>query len=156
MSIYVKTFAAVLCLVALNVRTTVAQAPSRGCSKIRDQYSCDKPQFTQALKNARTVAVETQPLNQVSAKALVDLARQLGKAVDPGSPDLIFELEPAAADGVYYGPNDRELAVLRVFARGANGGRGPLLWTESFVGQPDMAWAMVVHGEMQQFRSEFK
>lgn len=155
MSIFVRTLAAVLCLAAFKI-AVLAQAPAIGCSMDKNHYSCDKSQFTKVLKAAKVVAVETRPFNQVSAGALEGLARELGKSVQTGSAELVFVLEPADPDGIYFGPNDRELASLRVFQRGPNGKRGQLLWVESFKGQRDMAWLMVVHGTIQQFKEEFK
>jgi hypothetical protein len=43
-----------------------------------------------------------------------------------------------------------------VFQPGLDGGRGQLIWVESFIGQPDMPWPMVVHGAILQFKNEFK
>jgi hypothetical protein len=156
MFIYVRTLAAALCMAALNMNAAPAQSPAVGCSKDKSHYTCDKAQFTKALKAARIVAVETQPFNRVSAGALEGLARELGKSVQSGSADLIFVLGAPDPDGIYIGPNDRELASLRVFLPGRNGERGQLLWVESFIGQPDMPWPMVVHGVIQQFKNEFK
>jgi len=156
MSIYIRTLAAALCLAALNMNAVPAQSPAIGCSNDKNHYSCDKARFTKALNAARVVAVETHPLNQVSAGALERLARELGKSVQSGSADLIFELGALDPDGIYIGPNDRELASLRVFQPGPKGERGQLLWVESFIGQPDMPWPMVVHGVILQFKNEFK
>jgi hypothetical protein len=79
-------------MAALNLNAVHAQSSAIGCSKDKDHYSCDKAQFTKALKAARVVAVETQPFNQVSVGALEGLARELGKRVQSGSADLIFLL----------------------------------------------------------------
>lgn len=92
MPIYVRTLAVALCMAALNLNAVHAQSSAIGCSKDKDHYSCDKAQFTKALKAARVVAVETQPFNQVSVGALEGLARELGKRVQSGSADLIFLL----------------------------------------------------------------
>jgi hypothetical protein len=156
MSICAKTFVAALCLAALNVTAASAQAKLSACSKVKDQYSCNKPQVAKALVDARTVAVESHPFNKVSEKALADLARDLGKNVQSDSVDLVFVLEPAGPDGIYFGPNDKELATLRVFTRGPNGQRGQLLWVETLTGQPGKPWLMVVHDLVQQFKAEFK
>ncbi len=121
MSIYAKTLAATLCLAAFNIEAVPAQAPAFGCSKDKNRDSCDKPQFKKILRDARIVAVQSQPYNRISDKALEDLARELGKSVQSGSADLTFLLEPADPDGIYFGPNDRELASLRVFSRGSKG-----------------------------------
>jgi hypothetical protein len=153
---YAKSLAVALCVAAFGTEAVPAQSPALACSKEKNHYSCDKPQFIRILKDARVVAVETQPYNRISSKALEDLARELGKSVQSDSADLIFLLEPADPDAIYFGPNDRELASLRVFSRGPRGGRGQLLWVESFIGQPDVPWLMVVHGVIQQFKAEFK
>jgi hypothetical protein len=156
MSIYSMTFATAICLAAFHVATASAQTPPTACPKIKNQYSCDKPQFAQTLRDAKNVSVESQPFNKISEKALADLARDLGKTVQPHSADLIFVLGPPDPDGIYIGPNDRELATLHVYARGANGGQGQLLWIESYIGQPNVIWPMVVRGIIQQFKIEFK
>ena len=157
MSVYAKTLAAALCLVAaFTIEAVPARATVFGCSKDKTHYSCNKPAFTKVLKDAKIVAVESKPFDKISAKALQGLARELGKSVQPGSADLIFVLEPTDSDGIYFGPNDRELATLRIYSHGSKSEHGQLLWVESFVGQPDMPWPTVVHGAIQQFKAEFK
>jgi len=157
MSIYTKTLAAALCLAAFEIEAVPAQSPALVCSKDKyNSYSCDKPQFLKIFKDARIVSVETHPYNQIAAKALEDLARELGKSAQSGSADLTFVLEPANPDAIYFGPNDRELASLRVFSSGPKGGRGQLIWVETLIGQPNLPWLMVVHGVIQQFKAEFK
>jgi len=90
MPIYARTLAAALCLAAFNMEAVPAQTPVAGCSTVKSRYSCDKEQFRKILGDARSVAVETQPFNRISAKAGEDLARELGKSVQPGSADLTF------------------------------------------------------------------
>lgn len=156
MSIVAKTLAAALMLAACTTEAASAQDSSLNCSKDKDHYSCDVLRFTKALKAAKTVAVESRPPDQISAKALENLARDLRKSIQPSPADLTFALVPTDFGGVYFGPGDRELATLRVFARGTQGEHGQLLWVESVVGQPDLAWLIVVHRAIQQFEAEFK
>jgi len=156
MSIYAKTLAAALCLIAFNIEAVPAQAPASGCSRDKGYYFCNKSQFTTALKNAGIVSIETHPFNQISTKALEDLARGLGKSVQSDSAQLTFVLAPGDAEGLYFGPNDRELARLSVFSRGPKGELGQLIWVESFIGQPDMSWPVVVRGLIQQFKADLK
>lgn len=156
MSILAKTLATTLCLATFSIHTAAAQATLSICTKDKDHYSCDKQRFTKILKDAKTVAVESRPYDPVSADGLQNLVRKLGKNVQPGSADLIFVLEPTTYGGVYFGPEERELATIRVFARSSRGGHGELLWVESLVGQPDVPWAIVVHDLVQQFKTEFK
>ena len=157
MSIFSKAIGGAICLAAFNIDAVSIRATVFGCSKDKGHYYCDKPAFTKVLKDATTVAVESQPFNQISTKALQGLARELGKSVQSGPAELIFELEPADSDGtVYYGPNDRELATLRVYTAGANGKHGQLIWVESVVGQPDKPWAVVVQSAIRQFKADLK
>ena len=154
MNICVKSIVIALCLAAFN--TAYAQVPPTACPRVKNQYSCDKPEFAHTLKAAKTIAIESQPFNKVSEKALADLARSLGKTVQPDSADLTFVLGPPDPDGIYIGPNDRDLATLSVYARGTKGHHGQLLWIDTFRGQPDVIWPMVVQGIVQQFKSDFK
>ena len=154
MSISAKTLAAALCWTAFTVIPTHAQLTP--CTKVKYQYTCDKAQLTELLKDAKFIAIESHPLNKVSETALAHLVQDLGKSVQPDSPDLTFTLSPADPDDIYIGPNDRELATLRVYSRSPQGKHGQLLWVESFIGQPDMQWLMVVRGTIQQFKSKFK
>lgn len=156
MSILAESLAAILCLAAFHVNAATAQTTPAACTKDKDHYTCDKQQFTRVLKNASTVAVESKPSDHVAADALKVLAGKLGKSVQTDSADLIFVLEPTTYGGVYFGPEERELATIRVYARGSKGGHGELLWVESLVGQPDRAWLMVVHDLTEQFKAEFK
>ncbi len=152
-----KAMTAAICLAAFNLEAVSVRATVFGCSKDKGHYSCDKPAFTTALKDARTVAVESQPFNKISTNALQSLARELGKNVQPESAQLIFDFEPTNSDDtVYYVPDDRELATLRVYAAASNGKRGQLIWVESVVGQPDQPWAMIVHSAIQQFKADLK
>lgn len=155
MPIAVRTLAALLSLAALQAAAP-AQAPPTACTLEKTHYSCDRSQFTKLLQTAKSVAIETHPFNQLSTTALESLVRELGKSVQTGPADLVFVLDPAQPDGIYFGPNDKELATLLVFQQGPGGKRGPLLWVETFAGQPDMPWLMVVRGIIQQFKHEFK
>jgi hypothetical protein len=154
MSISAKTLVAALFLTAFTA--VPAHAQPSPCTKVKNQYTCDKAQLTELLKDAKFIAVESQPLNKVSETALAHLVQDLGKSVQPDSPDLTFTLSPADPDSIYIGPNDRELATLRVYSRSPKGHHGQLIWVESFIGQPDMQWLMVVRGTIQQFKSKFK
>ena len=51
------------------------------------------------------------------------------------------------------GPADRPLASLLVYARSGQEGRGTLVWSETFTGQPDRPWPMVVRATIDQFQN---
>ncbi|MGA8086321.1 MAG: hypothetical protein WCA10_03390 [Terracidiphilus sp.] len=131
------------------------QVVARACTKDGNQYNCDKANFEKILPVAKTVSVRT-PRLQPSSEQLSKLVRSLGKTIRPGTADLTFTLARPEADGIYYGPSDRELAAIRVHY-GANGNDpGTLVWVESYYGQPGTAWPIVVNHLTEQFREQFK
>jgi hypothetical protein len=131
-------------------------APSAGCVQDKDRFTCNATAFSVALKNAATVAVTSQPPNQMAEGQLNNLVRSLGKTGTSGEADLTFILAKIDYGGINYGPGDRELAALRIYSRGSDGTRGPLLWVEPFIGEPDMAWPTVVHELIAQFKTDIK
>jgi len=67
-----------------------------------------------------------------------------------GHADLTFEVIPADQDAIVFGPADRNLAELRVYAGGSD--RGPLVWVETYRGQGDEPWASMVGAVILQFQ----
>jgi hypothetical protein len=152
-----RFFPPLICLwLASAVYVPAQVAPLVACTQAKGETKCDDESFSAALKTAKTVAISSQPANPASDRALERLARELGKTVSPDAADLTFELIRKEQSGIFYGPGDRELATLRIYAHGAQGGRGPLVWVETYLGQPDMPWPAVAHQALQQFKSEFK
>ena len=142
----------------LLVHCPIAHAQSyavAGCSQAKGHYQCDQAAFVKTLASARTIAVETQPFDRNGERRLAELAAQLGKTTATENADLVFRLEKIDPDrSVYYGPNGRELAALRVYSHESQNGHGPLIWVETFIGQPDMPWPTVVHQIIQQFKTD--
>jgi hypothetical protein len=135
----------------------LAQAHSpQSCSLVKGYYHCDHAAFERYLKEAKTVAVESQPSNLATNRALADLVRTLDKTETVENADLTFVLIKAPDAGIYFGPNDRELASLHIYARVRQDGRGQLIWVESFNGQPDTPWPTAVHDLIQQFKASIK
>jgi hypothetical protein len=154
---FIRLFVAAVALQLAITSPAHAQAPIlQACTQVKDEIKCDEPSFSAALKAAKTVAIATRPENRASESALRGLIHDLGKTEQPEPADLTFELVRNDQAGLFYGPGDRLLAVLRVYAHGAQGGRGPLVWVESYAGEPDVPWPAVAHRAMQQFKSEFK
>ena|ERR1700734_2689238 len=153
----IRHFPALICLLLVSAAYVAAQTPPLvACAQVKGEMKCDDASFALALKAAKTVAISSQPVNRASEHALEGLVRDLGKTVGPDGADLTFELVRTEQSGVFYGPGDRELATLRIYAHGAQGERGPLVWVETYLGQPDMPWPAVAHQALQQFKSEFK
>jgi hypothetical protein len=144
-------------LAALSAVTLSAQTiPSTACTRSKQVYTCDKASFAATLKQARAIAIEAQPRDQAAAAQLEQLVTSLGKTLAPGTADLTFRLTPREPSGVLVGPAGGPLAILSVYAQAADGSRGPLLWFETFTGQPDMRWPSIVYATIQQFQENFK
>jgi len=148
---------AILVLALLTFVSAVrSQSSTDGaCSLVRGAYKCDHAAFAKALSGAKTIAVETQPFNRNGQQELAELVTQLGKTPVDADADLIFRLEKLDPDdSVYFGPNDRALAALRVYSKGPHGTRGSLIWVETLIGQPDTPWPSVVYRVIQRFKSD--
>jgi hypothetical protein len=153
-------------LAALGLSLLSRQAHAQGdvvggddgaCVLKNHVYTCDGAAFQRALAGATTVAIETHNADGVARSQLKDLVtRKLGKTVVPaGSPaDLEVLMIPTSPEGVVNN-TDADLGTLRIYTIGPNGGRGHLLWAETFSGTQDMPWPAVVHGLILQFESRF-
>ena len=132
-------------------------ANPEGCTLAKGVYTCNRPQFVKSLRAARTVSIETQPMDRVAAAQLRDMLAAIGKTAVPleTSGDLIMLLIPADRNAVLVGPGQIELATLRVYALGPNGSRGSLLWAETYTGEADRPWPTTVRALIQQFEAKF-
>jgi hypothetical protein len=146
----------ILCAV-LAASPASAQIPvvAQACTKDGKQYMCEKANFQKLLHVSKTVSVRT-PRLQPYAGQLSALLRSLGKTIQHDSSDLTFVIARSEPDGIYYGPSDRELAAIRVYYGEDGNGPGTLVWVESYYGQPDTAWPIVVNHLAEQFREKFK
>src|ERR1700722_2103922 len=106
------------------------------CTLNKQVYTCDEASFAATLKQARTIAIEAQPREQAADAQLEQLVASLGKTLAPGTANLTFRLTRTESSGIYIGPAGAPLAALSVYAQTADGGRGTLLWLETFTGQP--------------------
>ncbi|HMF64774.1 MAG TPA: hypothetical protein VK608_11855 [Edaphobacter sp.] len=157
MRLSAKLFPMAILLAALSPVTTSAQTiSSTPCTLNKQVYTCDEASFASTLKQARTIAIEAQPRDQAAAAQLKQLVTSLGKTLAPDTADLTFRLTRTEPSGVYIGPAGAPLAILSVYAQAADGSRGPLLWLETFTGQPDMRWPSIIHATIQQFQENFK
>ncbi len=127
-----------------------------GCVVETGYYNCDQAAFKAALKEAKTVAVESRPFYQATTRSLKKLAQSLGKTEQSVSPDLTFVLIKTDAEGIYFGPSDRELASLLVYSRKTKDEKSKLIWIETFNGEPDLVWPIVVYDIIQQFKTSIK
>lgn len=139
----------IICIAASVAAFAQTPIETHACTLKDHQYQCDKLSFEQVLSASRTVSVEAPRLHPGSLNQMERLGRSLGKTVRSGS-SLRLVLVAAESDGIYYGPSDRELGSIRALY----GNR--LVWVESYNGQPDTPWAIVVNHLAEQFRRDFK
>jgi hypothetical protein len=146
-----------LCLAISSAPALLAQAhASPGCELQKGYYHCNQAAFVAALKEAKTVAVESKPFDQATTNSLGKLARELKKTEISDNADLTFVLIRTQAAGINYGPSDRELASFLVYSRGPRGAGRQLIWIETFDGEPDMAWPIVVFDIIRQFKASIR
>ena len=128
-----------------------------GCTLTNNVYTCSRIVFQRSLTSAKSVSIEIRSADLNGRAQLEALAADLGKSVTgPGqTSDLIFALVPADMDGVRMGPAHSPLATLSVYASGAEGTHGRLIWSETYTGAADMRWPAIVHALITQFRAEF-
>ena len=119
-------------------------------------YHCDRDGLIAALQNAKTIAVKSKPFDTATTKSLGNLVRTLNKTEVSSSPDLTFVLIRAQAEGIFYGPSDRELASLLVYAGSTQESDPKLIWIETFNGEPDLVWPIVVYDIIKQFKAGLK
>jgi len=120
---------------------------------VKGYYHCDQAAFRATLNQARTVAVESKPFDQATTNSLEKLVRTLNKSEVSSAADLSFVLIRTQAEGINYGPSDRELASFLVYSHGSSGAGKQLIWVETFDGEPDLAWPIVVYDILRQFKA---
>ncbi|HEY4355671.1 MAG TPA: hypothetical protein VGN16_07995 [Acidobacteriaceae bacterium] len=125
-----------------------------GCTKYKTMYRCNWREFHRWLPHLHSVTVETDPMDRAAAGQLRELAAAMGKGVaTPASPaDLTFVLKPVEPTGIDFGPADRDLATLQIYSGNAVTGNRTLLWVETYRGQADKPWPLVVRALIDQFQ----
>lgn len=129
-----------------------------GSCKLRDHiYTCDGAAFQAALAKASSISVQAHNSDGVARQQLEKLVTgKLGKqlAAAGAEPDLTFLMIPIEPSGVI--DNEaRDLGTLRIYSATPDGGRGHLLWAETYSGPQDTPWPLVVRGLIMQFQSHF-
>ena len=126
------------------------------CTIEKGYYHCDQAAFVATLKEAKTVAIESKPFDQATTNSLSKLARSLNKTEITGAADLTFVLIKTQAEGIFFGPSERELAAFLVYSRNPQGAEGKLIWIETFDGEPDTVWPIVVYDIIRQFKTSIQ
>ena len=143
-----------LALVGMGSAASVGQQVTGGAGcVVNDRVrTCNWEGFKQLLSAATTAAVEAPAMERFTDNDLRDLAKKLGKRVVGGDDhaDLTFEVVSADQDAIVFGPSDRNLAELRVYAGGSD--RAPLVWVETYRGQGDEPWPSIVGAVVMQFQ----
>lgn len=143
-----------LSLAFLGTQAIMAQSHTApGCTVEKGDYHCDRAAFLTVLRGAKTVTVESRPFDQATTNSLNELARSLGKTESTAPADLTFVLIKSQAEGIFYGPRERELASFLVYSRGPDGAGRQLIWIETFDGETDIVWPIVVFDILRQFKA---
>ncbi len=143
-----------LCISCVIAPPLLSQPASvSGCAVEKGSYQCDRDGFLAALRDATTVAVESKPFDTATTNSLSKLVRSLKKTEVTSSPDLNFVLIKSQAAGIFYGPSQRELASLLVYSGSPQSSSRKLIWIETFNGEPDLVWPIVVFDIIKQFKS---
>jgi hypothetical protein len=127
------------------------------CTLEKGVYTCSWSVFKDTLAAAKTVSVQSEPMDVKTENDLKGLARHFGKtAVEPseGPTDLQFLLLPLNKDGLYIGESELALATLRVYEGGTKTRRGKLVWAETYSGKKDMPFPSVEYYLIQQFEAK--
>jgi hypothetical protein len=146
-----------LCLafsIAPSLLSQTASTP--GCTVEKGYYHCNQAAFLAALNEAKTVAVESRPFDQATTDSLGKLVRALNKTEVSSSGDLTLVLIRTQAEGIFYGPSDRELASFLVYSASPQGTEKQLIWIETFNGEPDLVWPIVVYDIIRQFKTSLQ
>lgn len=135
--------------------TVPSQTPSAvGCTVEKGYYHCDKAAFVAALEEAKTVAVVSRPFDQATTNSLGKLARTLNKTEVSTAANLTFVMIRTQSEGIFFGPSDRELASFLVYSGSPQENR--IIWIETFYGEPDVVWPIVVYDTLQQFKTNIQ
>lgn len=145
------------CLLLSTGPIVQSQTPSAiACTVEKGYYHCDKAAFVAALEEAKTVAVVSRPFDQATTNSLGKLARTLKKTEVSIAADLTFVMIRTQSEGVIFGPSDRELASFLVYSGSPQDEGGRLIWIETFYGEPDVVWPIVVFDILRQFKTNIQ
>jgi hypothetical protein len=146
----------IFCITSSIFTCAQQRVEAHACTLSGKEYKCDKSSFEKILLVSRAVSMKAPRLDPSANEQLDKLAHALGKVIRPSGADLTFVLSHADTNGIYYGPSDRELAVIRVYYGAEDSAPGEMVWVESYYGQPDTPWPIVVNHLTNQFRDRFK
>jgi len=138
---------------------TAAVEDLGSCTLKNHVYTCNSAAFGQALAAANTIGVETHNSDGGARIQLqIFIKDKLNKSVadDDRRADLIFLLIPTGEAGIIDAQSgDIDLGTLRIYSAAPGGGRGHLLWAETYTGKPDLPWPAVVRGLILKFQKDF-
>jgi hypothetical protein len=154
--IFVFTLTVVLCGVTQQSSPAQTQIEVHPCTEHGNTYNCDRHTFDQLLQSAKTISIKVPRLDPGTSRQLQQLAISLGKTVQPDGTDLTFILIRPEPNGVYFGPSDRKLATIDIYYKASSANPGQLIWSESYLGQPDTPWPTAAHAVVEQFRKNIK
>ena len=152
-------FAVLGCL--LGTASVAAQSPEpqeKPCVQQRDKtYLCNLHTFRHALNAAGAVTLDTDPYDRASERNLRALVTHLHKTIAPHQDaDLVIALHAVNSNGIVIGPGDNELARLDVYRAGHAGEPDELMWSETYAGDAEKPWPLIVNALVEQFEDSVK
>ena len=141
-----------------RAQTTALSESLGSCTLTNHVYHCDSVTFAKTLIAAKTATIEGQNVDTYARDQLKNmLVKKYGKQVveQGGSPELIFLIVPVGVDGINISPGEPTLGTLRVYSATPEGGRGHLVWAETYSGPQDLPWLAVVRALIMQFQKHF-
>lgn len=149
-----KMFLGAMALCAAMQMPAVAQTAVHPCTLQESHYSCDRGSLEAALSAAKTISIQVPQMDAHSARKLRELVVSLGKTAEPGSGDLTIVLTRPEPTGIDFGPSNRLLARISIYAGTPQSGQP--IWVDSYSDQPDTPWPVAAHRVIDQLRTELK
>ena len=152
-------FTLALGLAASSAAAQASPSPeTRPCVRQNDTtFRCNPRLFRRVLDASQTVAFDTDPDDRAAQRNLKALAAHLHKqVVEHQDAQLVFALHAINSNGIVIGPGDNELARLDVLRAGHNGQPDELIWSETYTGDAEKPWALIVNALAEQFEDSAK
>ena len=120
-------------------------------------YRCNPHQFRRVLEASPTVALDTDANDRAAQRNLRALATHLHKDIaEHQNAQLVFALHAINSNGIVIGPGDNELARLDIYRAGHVGATDELIWSETYTGDAEKPWPLIVNALVEQFEDTIK
>ena len=120
-------------------------------------YRCNLHLLRRVLEASQSVALDTDADDHAAQRNLRVLVHHLRKDIaEHQDADLVFALHAINSNGIVIGPGDNELARLDIYRAGHVGAPDELIWSETYIGDAEKPWALIVNALVEQFEDSVK